>query len=191
MAQAKHCPWSEAIYTLGLYTCAGVIAYGLPGENTGYNKVLAHASARDVVSTMDDFVNKVIASGMTITGIFISQPDTTFHDDDTDEDLIQEIIACDAQVKIEAQIDDPPLAADQVTREMIDNWKAGYRSGLVRMNQEVYDACTRSLGALPEMVDILTRNKYTHPPLGWIRASPSPNGELWAENEWKASIPDY
>ncbi|CEJ92638.1 hypothetical protein VHEMI08276 [[Torrubiella] hemipterigena] len=62
---------NDSIYTHGLATCPGIVASGKHKKKDGVTKVLAHVRCGNFKNHLDDWVNKVHASGMTDIKVLI------------------------------------------------------------------------------------------------------------------------
>lgn len=174
---AEPAHYSEDVYTIGLETCIAVCAYGLPAQEGGVNKVLAHISPGHEAEVMDTlFVPKVQSSGMTLYGVCISRPHIGINDNMTNSKMkdIMEEAGVLALLNIHRS---------QVTNEMIQRQKQGMRERL----REGYNYVLARCEALGARVTPYTRPTDN----GVMTAWSSPGGTVVADNLVMANIPDW
>ncbi|EAQ85713.1 predicted protein [Chaetomium globosum CBS 148.51] len=175
--------YGRDIQTVGLDTCIGVVAYGLPSTQGGVNKVMAHASTGGVDEIIGQrFIAEVQKSRMTIHGICMSCPSPDRNNNGPDklsDDDIRRTLA-----------EEYGLHPSQVTPARIQQ----FRDGLVRMlqgaNNRAAEYCVQYFGVNPTVRIRENRHVRDPPPYGTLVASASPGGEVRAEGHRMASIPN-
>lgn len=168
--------YGESIQTIGLETCIGVCAYGLPSAAGGINKVMAHSltgSVRNIIG--GSFIREVRNSGMTVHGVCISKPNPAINDSLTNsqiKDLMEEFGILAAS----------NLRRSDVTDQMIQDYKRGLKRALKDANDDAKAYC-QALRAPITVVQRTTAN-------GVMKASASPGGKVKADGSTMADIPD-
>lgn len=165
-------PYGTRIYTQGLATCAGVIAYGLPADNNtaNANKVLAHVSVLGVDAVMGQFVQTVRSSGMTLYGICLSLPDPAYNDH-RDTEVIDMLSASGRYQR------------NQITPALISQQKAALKTHIQNMNTRVRQYCAQL------NISITTLGDRPRP-YGSMEATASNGGVVKAEGHVMERIPD-
>jgi hypothetical protein len=174
---------SQTIETEGLDTCIGIVAYGLPAADGGINKVMAHASTRNLQRVIGtDFVTNVRNSRMQVVGICMSCPDETRNDNGPakiDDATIRQAIASVRRIQ-----------PNQVTAQQVADYRAQLRMALRAAENEAKRICTTNFGIGPVTIHRDNAKVLHPPPYGTMVATKGPRGTVKADNMKMADIPD-
>ncbi|KAK4232921.1 hypothetical protein C8A03DRAFT_39413 [Achaetomium macrosporum] len=178
---------NTTLETQGLDTCIGIVAFGLPAAQGGINKVMAHSSTGRVSqviggSQSTSFVQQVRNSGMQVTGICMSCPRHDRNDHGpgkiSDETIRQAIASRDR------------IQPSQVTAQQIETFRDGFRVAFRLAEQEAVRICIDNFGIGPVTIRRDNNNVQRPPPYGTLVATKSPRGQVKAEGQKMADIPD-
>ncbi|ROV88539.1 hypothetical protein VMCG_10363 [Cytospora schulzeri] len=172
--------YDEELWTQGLATCYGVVAYGLPANNDTHNvnKVMAHVSAKEIDNTMTDFLSKVRSSGMRLYGVCLSLPDPAYNDGPTKAGELRAMVADINRVPV-----------DQVSRQDVSHYQVSMKARILSQSEQIRRYCR----FLCVSIVISTRNvanEYSPPPYCQMRATASPDGVVSAEVHRMVDIPN-
>lgn len=168
--------YNQELRTSGLDTCVGAVAFGKPGPS-GINKVIAHASTPSVASIIGSrFIAEVQNSGMQLYGICLSVPDPTRNDSLRSRE-------------VKAMMRQAGYSEEQCTAEAIANYKAGFRNALQQGNDDAKYYC-QQLGVSISVYKRKNADVDKSSPYGTMRATASPRGQVTADGQKMADIPE-
>ena len=175
--------YGERLETVGLDTCIGIVAYGLPAQQGGVNKVMAHCSTGNESAVIGhSFVRAVQSSRMRLAGICMSCPRSDRNDHGPGRISDSEIKRLIAQSR--------RIHESQVTGAMIREFRRGLASRLSEAVERARAICIDQLRVGP-VVTYRDNAHVLHPdPYGTLVAAASPNGRVTAEGHEMATIPN-